>query len=359
MMNVLFVQDSSPCIRTIKYAEALSREGVRVHLLHRNREPDEVYGFGNAYFASMHRFKRRFGFIKRAKAIIAAHGIQLIHYHNEPDILGARLIKARLGIPVVYDNHDFLGFKRKLNRKQREAERCCNEDADGIVYQTQAYLDAVKGTYKLCPHQLIFGNYFPLAHLVPPDEFLPKLSSTDGKVHIVFEGRLTERKTDHRYIVKLLSVFSPEVFRVHLYPSNRRAFEEYRALPAVVLHDKLPYNELVREMSQYDYGLVMFNDYAGKLPAVVYALGNKTYDYLCAGIPVIAQDMLVEVAQLVTGQQVGYKLSQQNSYDHHDPARYDRLVQNILRIREDYTTERRVGGLIAFYAQTLERYHGA
>ena len=43
-MNVLFVQDSSPCIRNIKYAEALQQMGVNVHLLHRGKPHRRLMG---------------------------------------------------------------------------------------------------------------------------------------------------------------------------------------------------------------------------------------------------------------------------------------------------------------------------
>ena len=51
--NLLFVQDSAPCIRTIKIADALNKSGVKIHLVHRNLTPDEVYGFGNSSFESL------------------------------------------------------------------------------------------------------------------------------------------------------------------------------------------------------------------------------------------------------------------------------------------------------------------
>jgi hypothetical protein len=141
-LNVLFIQDSSPCIRNIKYAEILSNLGIKVHLLFKNNDPNKNYGFGNSFYSTLYKFKYRYQVLKLIVKIIQDQSIDLIHYHNQPDVLCAKIINADLKVPIIYDCHDFMSFKKKLSKREKEAERCCNEDSDGVIYQTEAYLNA-------------------------------------------------------------------------------------------------------------------------------------------------------------------------------------------------------------------------
>lgn len=353
-MNVLFVQDSSPCIRNIKYAEALSQRGVRVHLLHKNKSPDQVYGRGNAFYASITSFKGRLFFLKKLARLLETHKIDLIHYHNQPDILGARIIKARLGIPFVFDCHDFMSFKHRLSAREKTAERVCNELSDALVYPAASYLKEASQYYQMASRQLVFGNYYPSKLLLDSRDFLPKHSSRDGKIHLVYQGRLAEKTSDHRYIVEGLKAFDPKRFRLHIFPSNRKDFQEYRAIESVEMHERLPYATLIKELSAMDYGLVMFQDgIARKLPAVRYAFGNKTFDYLCAGLPVLTQDSLEEIRAFIAAHSVGWTLSALESLPQPQSVEYKSLVDKVLAIREDYSMERQIGKVLELYEELI------
>lgn len=349
-LNVLFVQDSSPCIRNIKYAEALQQHGVNVHLLHRNNSPDQAYGRGNNFYASITRFRSRLFFLRTLARLLRERRIDLIHYHNQPDRLGARIIKARLGLPFVFDCHDFMSFKHNLNKREKEAERCCNEDSDALIYPAAEYLNEAMHYYRMASRRLVFGNYYPASLLLNPRDFLPKLSDRDGKLHLVYQGRLAEKRSDHRYLVEALRAFDSDKFVVHVYPSNRKEFTEYREIKSVVMHDKLPYAGLIQAISAMDYGLVVFQDsIARKLPAVRYAFGNKTFDYLCAGLPVVVQDSLAEVRSFVEQQKVGWLLSGLADLPQRDSDAYRVLAARVLAVRENYSMEARIGQVLELY----------
>ena len=357
-MNVLFVQDSSPCIRNIKYAEALQQMGVKVHLLHRNKTPDQGYGRGDEFYASLHRFNSRFRLLSRIRQLIITQKIDLIHYHNQPDILGAKIIKARLGVPVVFDCHDFMSFKHGLGYRERVAEKTCNELACGVVYPSARYLQEAMQYYSFTPRRLVFGNYFPRTQILQPSDMLPKLSSTDNKIHLVYEGRLAQKKNDHRYIVRQLEQFPADKYVVHIFPSNRKEFVEYRALPQVCMEQKRPYSELIRAMSAMDYGLVLFHDtIAAKLTAIRYAFANKTYDYLCAGLPVLAQDCLDEVRDFVVDNSIGMKLSELETLPRSGQSEYRKMVEQVLQIRGQYSMEAQIQRLLDFYDLCRKECH--
>ena len=356
--NILFVQDSSPCIRTIKLATALASNGLNMHLAHRNRTPDEVYGYGNASFASITCLpKYRFEDVQVIKSIIADQAIHLVHFHNEPDELGAKLIKEDLGIPVIYDQHDFSSFKHHLSRKERKYEKICNEEADGTVYANpDSYRNEVAKHYALIEHSLCLANYPSGRSALKKEEELPKCSSLDGKMHLVYLGRISEHRKDHRNIIEAVRALADEDHIVHIYPSKNRAYPKYNRMDHVIVHEKLPYHPLILEISQYDFGLTIFNHrLVRKMPHVQYALGNKTFDYLSAGLPVLTQECLQEVAKIVLENGFGFTLEHFNEDKTISEDRYRALVENIRRKRGDFTMENQIHRLIDFYQTTMER----
>jgi len=358
--NILFVQDSSPCIRTIKLATALKSNGLNIHLAHRNRTPDEVYGYGNASFASITCLpKYRFKDVQVIKRVIADNEINIVHFHNQPDELGAKLIRANLGIPVIYDQHDFLSFKHHLSKKERKYERICNEEADGTVYANpDSYRNETAKYYALIENSLCFANYPSGTSALEKEDELPKCSSLDGKTHLVYIGRISERKDDHRNIIEIVRELADEDYIVHIYPSKNRTYPKYNRIDHVIVHEKLPYHQLITEISQYDFGLTIFNNSLAndKIPHVKYAFGNKTFDYLLAGLPVLTQTCLQEVAKIVLENGFGFTVENFNDYRSISKDRYNALVENIRQKRGYFAMENQIHRLIDFYGATMERY---
>jgi hypothetical protein len=359
LKNILFVQDSSPCIRTIKLATALKSKGLKVHLAYINRTPDEVYGYGNSSFISLNKLsKYNFQKIKFIIELIKKNDISLLHYHNQPDILGAKIINANLNIPIIYDQHDCMSFKHRLSRKEKKSEKICNENANGIVYITSSYKDTMSKYYKLPKNSICFGNYFPIKNLLTKEEELPKLSDTDNKIHLVYLGRISENLSDHRNIIFLLKNFNKELFKIHIYPSRDKNYMKYAQISNVIIHNNLPYNKLIKEISQYNFGLTLFNNsIVRKLPIIIYALGNKTYDYLSAGLPVIAQDCLKEVKDFILKNKFGFVLENEPSYINLSKKEYRNMVENIRTNRVKFTMENQIHRLIDFYNTTLEKFY--
>ncbi len=357
--NILMVQDSSPCIRNIKISSALKEKGLKIHLTHKDKTPDEVYGFGNNIFESLTKLPRnRFKETKTIKKIITSKKIELIHFHNQPDSLGAKLIKANLPVPVIYDQHDFMSFKHRLTPKAKKYEKICNEQADGTIYITESYRNEVGKYYHLTENSISFGNYFSETNTLNPAEFLPKLSKQNGEIHLVYIGRISEHKSDHRNIIEVLKNISEKGFIIHIYPSKKKKYLKYERIPNLFLHEKLPYRKLIREISQYDFGITVFNNnIAPKLPHIKFAFGNKTSDYICAGIPILSQDCLDEVKNFTLTYDFGFVLEQYDDYLNISKEKYTQVVEIILQNRYSFTMENQIQKMIDFYQRTLENFH--
>jgi len=356
--NILFVQDTAPCIRTIKIGTALSSKKLKIHIAYRDKTPNEVYGYGNDSFKTLIKLPQ---YSFRDKQIIGKLieelNIDLIHFHNEPDKLGAKLINAKYSVPVIYDQHDFMSFKKRLSNKEKKNERVCNEQADGTVYITKSYKKEVSKYYRLIDNSIIFGNYFPKESTLNEKDFHPKLSDTDNKCHLVYLGRISEAKTEHRNILKIIKQLSNKDFVIHIYPSRDKAFKLYKKIKNVYVHNKLPYKELIKEISKYDFGLTIFNEtIASKLPHIKYAMGNKSYDYLCAGIPIVVQNCLDEAKEFVLGNKFGFVMENFSEYKNLSKESYNNLVDHIIQNRKIFAMEYQINRVIDFYEKTKELF---
>jgi len=356
--TVLFVQDSSPCIRTIKMANALRMKGFNIHLVHRNKTPDEVYGYGNEAFLSMKCLpQNRHQDLRSIASQIQKYGIELIHYHNQPDVLGAKLIQAKLGAPVIYDQHDFMSFKHRLTRREKTFERICNEQSDGAIYVTESYKSEVSKYYSLVDNSITFSNYFSEAFLLDKEYGQKNRPQHDRQSHFVYVGRISEHRKDHRNIIQLLKQMAKKGCAIHVYPSKTKPYRKFEKLTHVTMHQPLPYRDLIREISQYDFGLTIFNDaVASTLPHIRYALGNKTFDYLCAGLPILTQGCLDEVKNIVIQNGFGFIIEDDHRYIGISKEQYDGLIRNIQEKRGRFTVEHQIDRLIRFYQTTREKF---
>ena len=282
----------------------------------------------------------------------------MLHFHNQPDRLGAKLIEAVLDVPVIYDQHDFMSFKHRLSKKDIKSEKTCNERADGTIYITESYKNEVSKFYSLIENSLSFANYFPSISALQLENFLPKLSKLDGKTHLVYIGRISEHHNDHRNIIKILKKISKKELIIHIYPSGNKKYIKYRQIKNVMIHEKLPYKKLIQEISQYDFGITVFNnDIAPKLPHIRFAFGNKTFDYLCASIPILVQECLDEVKDFTLSNGFGFILEQFEKYINISEEQYNKIVEKILDNRNSFSMENQISKMIEFYETTLEKFH--
>lgn len=141
--------------------------------------------------------------------------------------------------------------------------------------------------------------HYAVIHLRPLKtnvQFALPTEKPPGK-HLVYAGGDVgwEGRTGlygYRAYHKIFAAFIEAGWTVHLYPAswapaNTVGYEEM----GVKVHGRLPYPDLLKEMSVYTAGLQGFN-LEGVPPAAAaytqhYCVPNKCFDYLAAGIPTI------------------------------------------------------------------------
>ena len=118
----------------------------------------------------------------------------------------------------------------------------------------------------------------------------------------------------------------------------------------------LDYDKLVNELSQYDYGIVPtkdnvwekeFSGYNTKYK-YIYAATNKYFDYLDAGLPIIAGLPLKMVECLEKkGVLINWKNGQ---YDFEYLRKMkDKMKSNVMMVKEELRIGRHINKLLDFY----------
>jgi len=193
---------------------------------------------------------------------------------EQPALRSMALIK-RLGI----DNK----IANTIKKTYLSWEKFVHERCDGLIYTSQYMLDAAKQKYSInCP-TVIVPNAVLQEDL--PTFYKPKLSEKDGKRHVVFTGHITKQKLE-----VLLRVSKRDIC-VHVYPICSKSIMEKMNLISnknrwFYVHDPLPYKKLLIELTQYDFGLILWYEGATD-PIFQLSLPNKLFEYLAAGLPII------------------------------------------------------------------------
>lgn len=285
-LDILFVH-IDPCIRAEKEAFALANRGHRVHLLCQglNFQPNM-----RDICASVTHYA---DLAELGSLIRKRDDFDVVHCHNEPNEPTVAALD-NTDRPVVYDCHDFRGLRQTLAGAEAETERRCFEDTAAVVHVSRGMAEAAAGRYA-SDKVLVLPSYPMLT--AAPAEHLPKL---DGN-HLVYLGGLRDRGSVHyeyRNYLPFFEKLTAAGVHVHAYPAdfNPKNLGTYLALDRenefFHLHPKLPYAELLREISRYQWGLSGFNFMDIKDPNTLLflnnALPNKLFDYLLGGVcPVV------------------------------------------------------------------------
>lgn len=339
-LKVLFVQDS-PCIRNFKIASALGARGHEVTLAYTQRKLSQMYNLSDETYAAS---------VKVASVQELwdlSRGFDLVHCHNEPDIWSVAALAGPR--PVVHDTHDMLSLRHPDNKDVGFVEAVANRGADGRVYVSQYLLEQARLKYGVdAETSIVLHNY--VGRQMLPSHMLPKLSARDGQVHLVYEGGITLHPGTHRSYMPLFTQLAGMGLHLHIFPSfaDPELERAAQAVPLLHYHAPLSPEKLVTELSQYDYGLVPFVLQAHNRGHLDSALPNKLFEYLAAGLPVIATNLL-SLREFILKNQVGFVFDQAT-----DVAQGLGSLGSLQVPQHRFTMENAIGGLEGLYNRLVD-----
>jgi len=367
--QVVFVSDL-PRSREAKLAYGLQQAGWQVVMLHCNAPTFDA----NKYCVEVQQYRNRW------EALLLAARYTPVVYHVfscwKFDV-AATFIRYKPG-KIVFDDYDVMAgmvkedFARKHYPGQIELERFCLENADGLCcrsLETQ-YAKCYMG-YKYRGKRIFFLDCcWDFADVSPSG-----VKSPDGEIHVIYCGNFAVEKylpeNDPKgYQLWLVQSFAKQGIHYHLYPPHYKVrrgdfeekFSEYVTLaertPFFHLHRSIASDNLVREIAQYDFGILILsrkiNGVETEAYAITkydYAVSNKIFDYLDAGLLIImGQDMFLHFIASRYGTSIDAKtvlmaIDKKALRKAISPA----MKARVAAVKFAYSIRRNVGRLVDFY----------
>jgi glycosyltransferase involved in cell wall biosynthesis len=294
----------------------------------------------------------------------------LIHSHNAPNTLTLAAIDYVKDIPLIHDVHEVLsvhnsGFKEgdveeTLNRYQSE-EKKANEESDARIYATEGIKNYIENSYDVeSNNDLVFLNY-PSKSMFP--QSLPKKPRKADEINIVYIGCVTSVVEGSHYDLRnIFKHIANQRIHIHIYPTTNlitKSNKTYKKLASsnkfIHFHSHLPQNELLKEITQYDYGWVGLNSYKnGKHLDIV--LPNKVMEYIACGLPVLTFHHKT-IAHFIEKNSLGIVLEDVDQLANHiKNTNYSTLRENVLNRRYNFTIEKQIPKLVNFYERTITQH---
>jgi hypothetical protein len=203
---------------------------------------------------------------------------------------------------VVFENYDIAnGFYTNIDEKHLQIERYCMENARGVIVRWFSMEDIfdmldfrIKGkTFRFLDY--CSGETNPVVRKGSRDE--------SRELTICYVGGVvTEEDNSYGGFIEIAKKCEEHHCHLHVYPSSwdevryEKYIEESQKSEYFHFHKPIPYDELIDTISKYDYGMfpsrsdVLEKERCGVYTkyTFIYCATNKFFDYLDAGLPIIA-----------------------------------------------------------------------
>lgn len=338
--------------RVRRYAETLSAEGhlVDVFSLRRRGERGRVRRLDRI---RVFRIQNRdygeggpFSYLTRLLLFLFKSGVHVlirhlrrryavVHVNNIPDFLVlAALIPRMAGSRIILDIHDLVPelFSEKFGRPMGSVftrlllftEKVCTRLADQVIVANELWRRKIIARDRLHPGACTtLMNYPDLRYYRPA---LPSRQGNGARKTLIYPGTFSHLHGID-IAVRAVALVREELPGVRLnmygrfgsrayYDSIRTLIDELQLNGTVVIHDPVPNERLMDMYDHVDIGLVpkrrgVFSDEA---------FSTKIFDYLAAGIPVIASRTTIDEYYFDDSQILFFRAE-----DHEDLAR--RIVE--------------------------------
>ena len=365
-MKILFLQ-TQPCIRAFKYATGLKGRGnYEITFGYTNKTLSEFYGMGDELFERWVQIEK--DGVGDLVSLFDSDNFDLIHSHNAPDYLTVKALDAiryaKCSIPIIHDNHDAITLRKTQYGKMAYSlekiaieESIANKFSDARIHVSEGLKNYITQMYGSANGLDIVFNNFALKELVP-EKMLPKLSEREGGVHIVYEGNVDEEKAGSHYdLLDIFDEITKKGFHLHVYTPLDAS--EYKKLSGrnnlLHFHGRLTPEELMKEITQYDFGWAGFNRSKNKEHLKV-TLANKVFEYISAGLPVISFPHETQ-KRFLESHRLGIVISSLDELSGViESEKIADIKAEVQKRRYDFTIENNIGEVEEFYQRVLENH---
>lgn len=248
-----------------------------------------------------------------------------VHVHDLPNLYLGSLIRKTLEIPLIYDAHELYPLQKFSDKKYgqylAELERKLIKSADAVIAVNQQCSDILEKEYPGISNITILSNATEA-----PDNFVPakrkklwhERFELDCQVKVmVFQGGINPvRNVDP--LVKALPYLDKNIhigfvtYRKDA-PYYQLLASELGVLDRVHFIFEIPWDEVIDWLSAADLGVMPYQ--AVSLNARI-SSPNKMFEFMVAGLPILASSDLENVREVIDKYNVGmhFPLSDDSSY---------------------------------------------
>lgn len=355
----------NPSPRVVKMLDALHEKGYQVDILFYAK----AWNYENFYNQLVEKCANHFNcntIEELMYYMILSHAkvIHLFSHINISDIAYILIKQKQIFPKLVFDQYDIANemyITTYSSSNSFTCERYCLEHADGLCCRgyEQEYLIKEK-QYKLCKNIIQFFDY------CQSETFFYEGRDKTEELSLCYAGGIaTEREwpeAPYACFLEFAKLCEKKQCHFHVYPST---WDENRFMDYILLdkksdyfhfHRPVPFEILKRELLKYDYGVHLMKqgylekDYSGYITRnkTIYSVTNHFYDYLDAGLPIIAATP-VRFSQEFEKEGVLLNWTIEE-YDFDElRRRREELKNKVVAVRKKWSIGRKIEELISFY----------
>ena len=361
--GVVFVGEKLP-VRIARISKWLKENGYETVLLAQLVNPN----FSNQSFNKIIRYNSKWELKAYLKQVPENF---VVHYWGAPS-RGVSIVPRSTTRPTILDTQDlyisyygkeppYLYMKHDLSH-----EEICLSESTGIIAQSfEASFALNEYGIEPRPKTLFFPFYCNDDIMV---DYIPeKRKRESNELHFVYMGGISAKimnnpKNKFIEFEDLISSLSKQNIHLHIYtnpytsPLIKEVYEKIdQKNPLFHFHQTISQDQLIEEISTYDYGILPFYNEDGNFNATkrMYSISGKVINFIEACLPVLISPDLrfQEWISSRYGKSIRVEKNQWNSIREHLPTDndYKTICKGIMTRRDTFRLSKNISRIPDFY----------
>lgn len=300
-------------------------------------------------------------FINLFKDIVLDFKPDIVVAHDLPMLAPACVLAKKYNAKIIYDSHELFveqGFFKIEKKVWQKIEEKYINDVNHVITINQSIADELARRYQL-ENIAVVSNAYPYRKTKSGEtQKINRFGKADIKHWIIFQGGLI-KKRNLKLLIQSFVFVDKDIGLVilgdgYLKEKLKKFAARLGLKDRIVFIDAVLQNELIDMTSAADVGII---PYSANCLNNYYCTPNKLFEFIMAGIPIIAFD-LPEIKKVLETYQCGMIIKSQEpkaiGFEINDlfrTGKWAALQQGVIHAREQMTWESQEKELVSVYQQ--------